>query len=174
MTDADSSQEGSTPLVVVAVPVQLGNELVQWLVGQSVDDVKFAEPGSWWLDISGGGAIAAHGGTWRLSTRDRMVASSEDHGHHFGLPAPLDAVDSLRSRIKGALVTESSIRDGAPDLVLRFDSGLVLEVLALSIGYENWEVRDPNGRCIVVHGSRDAATWQDPPSRTQPPSRPTP
>lgn len=174
MLDADRSRKEPTAPVVVAAPVKLGNECVQWLVGRTVDDVTFADPGSWWLEISGGGVIATHGGPWRLSTPAEMVASSEDHGHRFGLPSPLDAVDSLRSRVKGSQVTESSIRDGAPDLVLRFDSGLILEVLALSVGYENWEARDPSGRCIVVYGSRNAAAWQDPAPQTQPPPPATP
>jgi len=122
--------------------------------------MKFAEPGSWWFELSGGGAFSTHGGTWRLSSLERMLACSDDHLHPFGLPAPFDALRTARDALGNARVVGARVRDHVPDLEIRLSNGLILEVLALSAGYECWETCDPAGRCVVVNGSRDASTWK--------------
>ena len=139
---------------------QLENEDFGWLVGRSLSSLRFAEPGSWWFDFASGGQIATHGGVWRLLASDELVATSADHGHLFGLPAPVDAVHEATTAMRNAHVIAARIRDGAPDLEVRLSNGLTLEVLVFSSGYECWETTDPSGRCVVVSGRRDASTWQ--------------
>jgi hypothetical protein len=90
-----------------------------------------------------------------------MATCSDDHGHRFGLPAPVDAAAAARAAMAGATIVDARVRDGAPDLVLRFENGVTLELLALSSGYECRQTRDPSGRCLVVSGSRHASTWTE-------------
>jgi hypothetical protein len=92
-----------------------------------------------------------------------MLVCSNDHGHPFGLPAPFDALARARSALGAARVTEVKIRNAAPDLVIRFDNGVVLELLVLSSGYECWETSDASGRCVTTNGNRDASTWRQKP-----------
>jgi hypothetical protein len=98
---------------------------------------------------------------WRLTDAETMIVSSKDHGHQFGLPAPLDASSIVMSWTKDALVKSVEIRKGAPDLLIRFDDGVLLEILASSWGYECWEARNPEGRCVVTHGNRSASWWTE-------------
>ena len=36
---------------------------------------------------------------WRFLDQDRIIITSEDHGHQFGLPAPVDAGESVLAGI---------------------------------------------------------------------------
>lgn len=148
--------------VVRTQPARLEDEDFRWMVGRSITEIDFAEPDSWWLRFSGGGQLSTHHGVWRLLAEGPMVVSSEDHGHQFGLPEPVDVVGESLDALRGSRVNTVRVRDGAPDLELCLSNGLVLEVLALSMGYECWETRDPAGRCVVVSGSRTASVWQEP------------
>jgi hypothetical protein len=142
-------------------PCRLEEEDFGWMVGRSIAALDFAEPESWWFGFSGGGQVATHGGAWRLFSAERPVISSCGHGQRFGRSEPVDAIAAARNATRDALVVSARVRAGAPDLEVRLSNGLVLEVLALSAGHECWQARDPSGRCVVVHGSRDAATWQE-------------
>jgi hypothetical protein len=147
--------------VIYTTPTRLEDGTFAWMVGRYVGDVRFAEPSPWWIDFAGGGSIATHGSVWRLMNSDSIVACSCDHGHTFGLQAPVDVGELARVAIGDARIERACIGERAPDLRLHFANGLVLEVLALSRGYESWETCDPDGRCFVVRGSRNVSTWQD-------------
>lgn len=149
--------------VIHAHATRLEDEGFGWLAGLSIVEIEHAEPSSWWFRLSKGGELSTHGGVWRLQSPERLVVASEDHGHAFGLPAPLDAPRAARTALHGAHVLEARVRAGAPDLELRLSNGLMLELLALSSGYECWQVCDPAGRCVVVSGSRAASCWQEAP-----------
>jgi hypothetical protein len=102
-------------------PTKIDNESFDWMVGKSIKEALFAEPGSWWFNFSGGGQCSIHGGIWRLTDAETMIVSSQDHGHQFGLPAPFDVSSIFMARINNALVKSVEIRTGAPDLLIRFD-----------------------------------------------------
>jgi hypothetical protein len=75
---------------------------------------------------------------WRLIETGTIRYTSEDDGHQFGLPAPVDAANQVISRLTGAEVTEVQLRPGTLDLALKFSTGHVLEVIPVSSGYEAW------------------------------------
>jgi hypothetical protein len=79
---------------------------------------------------------------WRLVVSGRLVITSEDHGHQFGLPAPVDCLGELR-QIIGAPVEDVKVRAGTIDITLDFGSGRALEVIPTSAGYEAWQVSAP-------------------------------
>lgn len=138
----------------------LGDESFVWMVGSTVSDIVFIEPYSWRIHLSNGGLCSLDDGNWRLSTTEGVIASSDDHGHQFGLPRPVDARAEALERVRDVSITRALVREEAPDLILHFDDA-ILELLALSSGYECWQVRDPSGRNIVVDGRRNASTWGD-------------
>ncbi|MGH7222711.1 MAG: DUF6188 family protein, partial [Gemmataceae bacterium] len=81
---------------------------------------------------------------WRLIVSGRIQITSEDHGHQFGLPAPVDCVEELRRQVVGATVAEAKVRAGTIDVSLDFDTGGTLEVISTSAGYEAWQLNGPN------------------------------
>jgi hypothetical protein len=114
------------------------------------------------LIFSNGGWVQMDSGTWRLSLPSGIVVCSDDRGHQFGLPAPVDSIAQAIAAIGKTRVTNAFVRAGAPDLVVEFENQLVLDVLATSFGYECWKVTDPSGWTVVVHGSGEASGWQEP------------
>ena len=80
---------------------------------------------------------------WRLVVSGRLVITSEDHGHQFGLPAPVDCLDELRRHVIGASVEDVKVRAGTIDITLGLGSGRILEVIPTSAGYEAWQVSAP-------------------------------
>ena len=80
---------------------------------------------------------------WRLVVSGRLVITSEDHGHQFGLPAPVDCLGELRRQIIGAAVEDVNVRSGTIDITLGFGSGHTLEVISTSAGYETWRITAP-------------------------------
>ena len=91
---------------------------------------------------------------WRLLHFGHIVLTSEDDGHKFGLPAPIDAVAEVNRRIGGVQVTSTNCREGTLDLSIAFANGHVLEILPNSSGYEAWQLGGRNSLAIAVGGGR--------------------
>lgn len=83
---------------------------------------------------------------WRLIVNDKAGVSSFDHGHKYGLPAPIDAIDELNKTLCNKLVTDTSLDSKTGDIVFRFSEGVVLQVLNFT-AFEVWEITFPNGAC---------------------------
>jgi hypothetical protein len=101
------------------------------------------------LAVSGGCVVVAET-LWRLINGDRLVLTFEDDGHQFGLPAPLDARLETSALLASAVVATASVDLRTADLVLTFDSGLRLEILNTSGGYESWQAYFIDGEQDVV------------------------
>ena len=86
--------------------------------------------------------------------------SSEDHGHQYGLPAPVDAEAECRRLICGAVVAAVEVRDETRDFVIRFASGTRLELVPRSSGYESWQLAGPGGSLVVAQGGGHLAIWR--------------
>jgi hypothetical protein len=131
-----------------------------WMLGRTVDAYSFYEPCLWTMTLSGGGSMSTEA-IWRVSSLTDLIASSTDHGHQFGLLSPVDAAARAREATSSSAIVGVEVRAAAPDLVMRFANGAVLEVLATSCGYECWQIKGPTGTCTVVDGCRNASTWND-------------
>lgn len=105
---------------------------------------------------------------WRIVADGRLVLTSQDHGHQFGLSAPLDAYAMAESLLLGRRVTAVRLRRETADLVVEFDGGFFLEVLSDSSGYEPWQLAAP-GVHLVALGSGEVADFSagtEPTART--------
>ena len=80
---------------------------------------------------------------WRLVVSSKLLITSEDHGHQFGRPAPVDCLGELRRQIVGAVVEAVKVRAGTIDITLDLGSDRILEVIPTSAGYEAWQVSAP-------------------------------
>ena len=92
----------------------------------------------WVLDFGDDLAIVVET-LWRLRDENRILVTSDDEGHQFGLPAPLDAEAAANDRLNGVAVV--SLNDAAvtPDFTIHLDGGLAVDVIARSAGYESWQ-----------------------------------
>ena len=91
---------------------------------------------------------------WRLISQKAIEVTSEDHGHPFGLPQPIDAAKRLRSQIGGRIVAAASIDPPTGDLNVEFSDDLTMEFLQMSCGYESWRLNAP-GRQVICLGGGD-------------------
>ena len=82
-----------------------------------------------WVFVFGDGASLATEPPWRLIEQGRIVASSEDHDQRFGLPAPVDAVREVLSRVGSLMVEAASVASDSGDLTVRFAGGTYLQLL---------------------------------------------
>lgn len=90
---------------------------------------------------------------WRLLENGRIRVPSEDDGHQFGLPAPVDAAHEVTTCLDGASVQTVEVREGVSDLRLHFSSGHVFETLPDSLGYEAWDATNATDR-FIGNGSK--------------------
>jgi len=79
---------------------------------------------------------------WRLLGADSLLLCADDHGHPFGLPAPLDGAARVLEIVGSARIHAVRLGARVPDLLLEFEDGHLLEVPLDSCGYEAWEAGD--------------------------------
>lgn len=127
-----------------------------WLVGRVLSGVERHGPCTWRFEFGPEAEVRSEC-PWRV-IREGIVLSNEDHGHRYGLPAPVDAEAECRSLI-GATVFSAQVREGSRDLVIGFGPGLRLELVPLSSGYESWQVTGPHRLHIIALGGGELAIW---------------
>ncbi|QJW99766.1 hypothetical protein FTUN_7389 [Frigoriglobus tundricola] len=103
---------------------------------------------SWGFSFSGGLHIRVEC-LWRLLVSERVVLTSEDHAHQFGLPAPVDCVGEIRRCVEGVPITRATVRARTVDMSLDFSEAATLEVIATSTGYEAWVL---SGQGVLIVG----------------------
>src|SRR5262245_42334912 len=95
---------------------------------------------------------------WRLLEAGRIRVTSEDDGHQFGLPAPVDARHEAESILLSRTIESAAVRADSGDLVLRLSHDLTLELLQTSGGYEAWHLTSADGQEIFATGGGELAT----------------
>jgi hypothetical protein len=89
---------------------------------------------------------------WRLLEGGRIRFTSEDNGHIFGLPSPIDAVVEVNNRLANASIDTVDLRPGTLDLELGFATGHEVQIIPNSSGYESWDLTCGTRRIIAVGG----------------------
>jgi hypothetical protein len=117
---------------------------LKWIIGRRIKDMGKRDY-TWFFDFDNRDSITTES-TWRLVTAAGIKATSEDHGHKFGLPAPLDAIDILKKTISQHIVEQYKLDPITGDLLLSFENKCELQFLNLSSGYESWH---------IVHGAQE-------------------
>jgi hypothetical protein len=123
---------------------------LSWLVDKSLQESEKKDY-SWFFIFSGSGSISTES-PWRLLNAERIVVTSEDHGHPFGLKEPIDAAIRVRETIKEKKVVAYLIRERTSDLIVKFEDDICLEFLQLSCGYEAWRACHPGVEVICLGG----------------------
>lgn len=125
-----------------------------WLVGLHVSNVEKRDH-TWFFVLDDGSTIATES-AWRLTRDAKIVVTSEDDGHQFGLPAPVDARARVKEAIGQASIIRFELRETTSDLVLHFPDAVAIDFLNLSCGYEGWRAVY-NGRETVSLGGGEFA-----------------
>jgi hypothetical protein len=81
---------------------------------------------------------------WRLVIDGKAGISSFDHQQKYGLPAPIDAVNTLRGTLQDKPVTNASLDQTTGDLIFEFAGNVSLQVFNFG-GYEIWHIRFSDG-----------------------------
>jgi len=106
---------------------------------------------SWSFGFSGNVSVSTES-PWRLINEDRIVVTSEDDGHQFGLSEPVDAASRLLSSIVGRTVEAAASDASSGDLTIEFDGRARLQLLQMSCGYESWRLSAPGIEVICTGG----------------------
>jgi hypothetical protein len=93
------------------------------------------------------------GSLWRLINEDRIRRVSSDHGHSFGLTAPVDAEQELRNLLVNEELRRVEISD-IGDLRLEFANHAVLEALVTSAAYESYALKVGGHEFIGMGGGK--------------------
>jgi hypothetical protein len=122
------------------------------VIGRQLVEVEHRDH-SWFFRFGDDLSIATES-PWRLLDVERIVVTSEDHGHRFALPEFVDAATRVRSLVAGRSVEAASISRSSGDLTIEFGGQVQLELLQMSAGYESWRLSSRSGETICLGGGR--------------------
>jgi hypothetical protein len=128
-----------------------------WLAGHSVQSLTRREFD--WVLYFDRGVHLVIACLWRLVEAGRIRVTSEDDGHQFGVPVPVDAAAEVNRRIAKESVVAVELREGTLDLELRFKSGHILQIIPDSSGSEAWDLSNGSSQFIAVGGG-ELATFR--------------
>jgi Family of unknown function (DUF6188) len=74
---------------------------------------------------------------WRLK-HDHLLLTSDDDKQQFGLPSPINAEREANRILHGLLVKVCRGDSVSGDLLIAFSTGVDLEIISSSSGYESW------------------------------------
>jgi hypothetical protein len=135
-------------------------DIIQILVGLSCTSVHKAEY-SWHL-IFGKRRVSLNlECPWRLLVEGVIVFGGADHGHQFGLPAPVEGEVLAKKVLSTSPIMSIEVRTGTSDLAITFENGATLEAFNSSAGYEAWTISDtdPLGFLAVAQGGGNLEVW---------------
>src|SRR5215218_7515277 len=114
---------------------------LSWLPGrllQSVEKKDF----TWFFVLDDSTRLLTES-LWRL-TRDKVLVTSEDEGHPFGLPTPVNAAQVVADEVGKSRVARFDLDARSGDLSLHFDNGVTIQFVTQSGGYEGWRIHHGN------------------------------
>lgn len=89
---------------------------------------------------------------WRFLSEDGIIVTSEDHGHQFGLQAPVDTAEEMLAGVSRKAVVTASITRPSGDLIIDFGGHCHLQFLQMSCGYESWRLYIRGNETICMGG----------------------
>ena len=133
-----------------AMPIGYNAMDVSWIIGRVIADVSFDNSFLWRFSLGTHESLAVEC-LWRILRAGRIVLTSQDHGHSFGLPAPVDAARNAMKALLEVRVTNAQICEPTADFRITLGSELSLEIIPDSSGYESWQLYAPAGQIGRAH-----------------------
>lgn len=122
------------------------------MVGQQLYDGA-RQDFTWWFTLADGSSITTDA-FWRLVSPHGIEASTSDDGHTFGKHTSVNCIDRALEVTKGKKIVDVRVAEHTSDLVLTFESGIRLDFLTLSSGYESWRVQHRSHGVICMGGGQ--------------------
>lgn len=144
--------------IIYPSPVAYKDINFSWLIGR-VCEVSFHEPTTWVFAFGSKTGVSVEC-LWRIIEHERIVLTSEDDGHRFGLPKPVDARAKCAELFSTRRVMTVQLRESTADLLIDLSDNLRLEIIPDSSGYESWRFSDPSGTSFVAQGGGTICKWQ--------------
>ena len=120
--------------------------------------VAYEEGGSSWSFVFSGDNALAVEGIWRVFRSGVLAAISTDHGHQFGLPAPMDLVQFMTQLLQGRQLLGIHVNDFG-DANFTFSDEVVLVAYVSSMGYESYQF-SAEGRQYIGMGGGELSMMQ--------------
>jgi len=118
------------------------------LVGQRLLSVEKRDY-SWFFSLSEDVRVGTES-PWRLLSQGRIIVTSEDDGHPFGLPEPVDAASRVLATVSNRTVESAEIDASTGDLTANFGGSTCLQFLQMSCGYESWRLYAQGNETICM------------------------
>ena len=91
-------------------------------------EVGYPEPGMASIQLSFANGTRLEAEYWRLVLDGKAGIRSFDHHQKYGLPAPIDALNTLGQALQGKVVTDASLDRTTGDLHFGFGGHITLQV----------------------------------------------
>jgi hypothetical protein len=122
---------------------------LSWLIGRVLLGVQ-RKDFTWCFNLDDGGHIDTES-QWRL-IKESVVMTSEDDGHSFGLPSPVNAAATVEKIVAGSFVNRFELDNRTGDLSLCFQNGVTIQFVTLSSGYEGWRIGHGDREIVCLGG----------------------
>ena len=126
-----------------------------WLLKRHLSQVE-KKDFTWFFTFEGDSSINIDA-AWRLISADEIIVTSEDHGHPFGLPEPVDAGKRVMDAVKNKRVSDYLCSKPTSDLTILFEGGIQIQFLNMSCGYESWTAWNCGTQTICLGGGELAS-----------------
>ena len=126
---------------------------LDWLKGDHIESASYNAESGTWIVVFGCGAALSISSLWRLIEDGDISATSQDHGHRFGLPKDFDGAAALES-MKKYPIGRIEVSPGIGDLFLTLGEEFELQIIATSAGYEPWQMTHPTLGAWVISGGQ--------------------
>ncbi len=112
-------------------------ELSEWFL-DARPKISRGEEGSWRVAFEPSFMVSTL--QWRLIGARSIIVTSEDDGHHFGHPEPVDAEAKANDAIGESRVSGVKLDERTGDLSVSIGGAISLEIVSYSSGYETWQL----------------------------------
>lgn len=119
-------------------PEKLSNNGIIFKTDSLFNSLVCSEVDFWNFTFANGIHVNIVGGFWRLLCKGRIAVVSYDHKQQFGLPEPLDVLETATKMLGGKHLKEISILKPTGDLMLSISDGISIEIFITSSGYESY------------------------------------
>lgn len=144
-------------MIVESAP-RVSEMMLRTLREASLASLDQPAEGVWAFDFSKAGLNIEC--PWRIVVDEAVVLGASDHGHQFGLPAPVDAIAKTLKILGGKSVEGIEIDPVTADLCIKFSGQTRLDAFNCSSGYEGWNYGDVTGMSVVATGGGKLAIWE--------------
>ena len=86
----------------------------------------------------------------RVIKDKKLVCTSRDHGHQYGLPAPIHFPDWISEFIKNRTIQNAVVKNKVGDLIIKLDVATKIELVNDFTGYEPWQILLKTGKEYIA------------------------